>query len=70
MEPVNFAYWMQSLFEVDDKKSFTLEQTKIIKQHALLVLKTIEINDKKHKPVQMRPGVPSSFPGAPKRYTC
>jgi hypothetical protein len=68
MEPVNFAYWMQSLFEVEDKKSFTTEQTKIIKQHALLVLKTLDINDKKYKPVQMKPGMLQWQP--PKRYQC
>ena len=70
MEPINFAYFIQSLFEVANKKSFTASETKIIRQHALLVLKTIEINDNK-KPVQSRPGLhaPSNF-NLPKRYTC
>lgn len=74
MDPINFAYFIQSLFEVANKKSFTLAETKIIKQHALLVLKTVEINENKNKKInQTRPGLPLETPSnfsLPKRYAC
>jgi len=59
MSPENFAYWLQSQFELSDTKSFNKEQTLIIKRHAELVIKTIEINEaKKAKPYVAKPGLP------------
>lgn len=70
MDPVNFAYWLYSQFELSDVKSFNKEQTLIIKRHAELVLKTIEINEaKKTKPYTAKPGLPPRPVGETK-YRC
>ena len=67
MDPINFAYWLQSQFELNETKSFTAKQTEIIKQHANLVLKTIEINEtKKSKPYIAKPGFPPKPSGETK----
>lgn len=70
MDAINFAYWLQSQFELNNAKSFNLEQTKIIKQHAQLVLKTVEINEIKNKPYQSKPGLTPKPYNNDRRYLC
>lgn len=68
MDPINFAYWLQSQFELNDTKSFNLAQTLIIKHHAKLVIKTCEINNKKEQVLTGRAGISSSpFPSSGRR---
>lgn len=72
MKPENFAYWLISQFELNNAKSFTLTQTLIIKHHAELVIKTVEINDNKEKIKSVgRPGIGSwPFPTISPKITC
>ena len=72
MDSVNFAYWLQGLFELGESKSLTSNQVKIIKRHADLVLKTIEIEEaKKPKQYVAKPAVPpKNIPSGDRRYLC
>lgn len=72
MDSINFAYWLQGLFELGKVKSLTSDQVKIIKNHADLVLKTIEIDEaKKPKQYIAKPGLPQkTIPHGDRRYLC
>lgn len=72
MNPIHFCYWLQGDMELNKRTSYSKEQIEVIKQHALLVLKTISINEEK-----IIPGVKQNIvkttafpPNRDKRYMC
>ena len=45
MTPVQFAYWLQGVFEIGDVKSLDERQTKIIRNHLAMVFAHIDVPD-------------------------
>lgn len=39
MKSVEFCYWLQGMFELDDPKTFNAKQTELIKKHLHMVFK-------------------------------